>query len=111
MGTHDALGLICLDLTTDLEADRRLVRRLADDHKLDLVDVMTYRVLERPWWCWRLLKTVHDLGVHAVAVPGLKHIQESGRAIGGVADLITPSAMVRYSGYGAGHTRPSRVQR
>ncbi|MBF6213796.1 hypothetical protein IU487_22520 [Nocardia puris] len=110
MGTRDALGLICLDLTEDAETARYQLRRLAVGHGLDLTDTMTYRRTESGWM-FRLIESVHHLGAHAVVAPGRQHVDGAELAVTGVADLIAPGSHRPYIGYGPGFVRPSRVQR
>ncbi|MBF6340091.1 hypothetical protein IU450_30005 [Nocardia abscessus] len=104
----DALGVVDLDSTSDLDEARRVVRRIATGLGLDLTDVMTFRSAESGW-IFRLLTAVHLLGAHAVIVRELAELHGLELAVTGVADLHTQWMTRRYVGYGPGHTRPSRA--
>lgn len=102
----EALGVVDLDATLDLDTARRGLRRIAEPHGLELVDVLTFRPAESGW-IFRLLEAVHTLGAHAVIVGDLGQLHGLERAITGVADLHTYALLRPYVGYGRGHVRPS----
>lgn len=103
-----ALGVVDLDVCTDLDEARRSLRRIAGAYDLDVVDVLTFRPCE-VGWIWRLLETVHKLSVHTVVVEDISELHEQVMAVTGVADLRARHGFRPYLGYGSGFTRPSML--
>lgn len=102
----DALGLVDLDITLDVELARRDLRRIARGHGLEVVDVLAFRPDD--WrWIFRVVEAVHRFGVAAVVVEDQAHLHGLHKAVLGVADLVTRYAKVPYVGYGASYVRPS----
>lgn len=105
----DALAVVNLDATPDLEDTRRALRKLADTHHLNLRDTLTFRPAE-PQWIQRVVETVHRFSIHAVLITDITHLDGGQRAIIGVADLMSPTTTLLYEPYQRGYTRPSAIR-
>ncbi|WP_054814885.1 hypothetical protein [Nocardia arizonensis] len=105
----NALGVIDLDETEDLDEGRRKLRRIATRAGLTLADVLTFRQAQQGW-VFHMLEAVHRLSAHAVVIGDIRHLHGLEKAVTGVADLHAGDGLIyRYVGYGRGHTRPSRA--
>ena len=105
----EALAVVNLDTTPDLEDTRRTLRKLAEAHRLTVRDTLTFRPTE-PQWIQRVVETVHRFSIHAVLVTDITHLDGGQRAIIGVADLMSPTTTLLYEPYQRGYTRPSAIR-
>ncbi|MFC9893043.1 hypothetical protein ACFVMC_05060 [Nocardia sp. NPDC127579] len=91
------------------EHARRVIRSIAEERALIVVEVLAYRS-DQQGWIFTLLETVHRFGIHAVVVADIEHVGRFTKAVTGVADLHSPAQSWPYSGYGVGYVRPSRAR-
>lgn len=84
---------------------RIALEQLANRHKLALVEVVTWSSGKADVWILDLLESVEKHHARAVVAAGLHHIGGNVGAITAAADLIMPTLVMKYVGYGNGGNR------
>lgn len=84
---------------------RTTLEQLADRHKPALVDVVSWSSNKPEVWILDLLESVEKHQARAVVAAGWHHVGGNAEAITAAADLIMPSVVMEYVGYGDGGKR------